>query len=111
MLGLVVVVYVIASRATSVAEWDRWLDLGFAIVLFGVMWVWVRANRTALAKHSHRASQRRTLIVRVVLSPRLETSPRTLVEVSSRRGITDGQPRQQKQREEIVLCLAKSDRR
>lgn len=102
MLGGIVVLWVIAVRATGGSEGDRWLDLLFLVLVFGVMWFWVGANRAALAQDNPQAVR----VARIIVSDPSEALPRTAGDDSAS---TNGQPLQQI--EGYIVCLVISDRR
>lgn len=76
-LGGVVALWIIAMRATSKSGWDRWMDLVFLVLVFGVMWLWVRANRAALAQSDQHLVQGRSRVGQIIALPHSEVMPRT----------------------------------
>ncbi len=106
VLGGLVALWVILIWVTPTSAGDRWRDLVFLVLVFGVMWLWVGANRVALAQNDQHAIQRRSRVVRIIMSPPPEAFPHTMGDDSASE---DGQPLQQT--EEYMVCLVISDRR
>lgn len=105
MLGGLVALWVIVILVTPSSPGDRWLDLVFLILVFGVMWLWLSANRAALAQSHQHAFQRRSRVVGIIMSPPPEALPHTMGDDSASK---DGHPLQHT--EEYMVCLVISDR-
>jgi hypothetical protein len=68
MLVGIAAFWVIAVRATEGSEGDRWLDLFFLVLVYGVIWGWLQANRAALELRNQRRSRHRPVrIIRFTL--------------------------------------------
>ena len=106
MLGGLVALWVIVIWVTPNSAGDRRLDLAFLVLVFGVMWLWLCANRAALAQSDQHAFQRWSRVVGIIMSPPPEAFPDTMGNDSASK---DGQPLQQT--EEYMICLVISDRR
>lgn len=75
ILGGVVALWVIAVRVTGTSDGDRWLDLFFLALVYGVMWGWVQANRSSIELGNQRRSRHRPIrIIRVILLRQLRPS-------------------------------------
>ncbi len=105
-LGGLVALWVIVLWVMPNSAEDRWLDLVFLVLMFGVMLLWVWANRVALAQSDQCVFQRRSRIQRIIMSPPPEALPRNVGDDSASK---HGQPLQQT--EEYMVCLVISDRR
>ena len=106
MLGGLVALWVIVIRVSPSSAGNRWLDLVFLVLVFGVMRLWLSANRAALSQSDQYAVQGRSCLAGIILSRPPEALPRTVGDDSAS---TNGQPLQQT--EESMVCLVISDRR
>ena len=106
MLGGLVALWVIVIRVSPSSAGNRWLDLVFLVLVFGVMRLWLSANRAALAQSDQYAFERRSGVVGIIMSPSPEALPHTIGDDSAS---TNGQPLQQT--EGYMVCLLISDRR
>ncbi len=106
VLAGLIALWVILIWETPSSAGDRWLDLVFLVLVFGVMWLWVWANRAALAQSDQYAFQRQSRVVQIIMSPPPEALPRNVGDDSASE---NGQPLQQT--EEYMVCLVISDRR
>ncbi len=57
ILGGIVALWILAIRAAGGSEGDRWLDLLFLVLVYGVMWGWLQANYAALELEKQRRSR------------------------------------------------------
>lgn len=106
ILGGIVALWIIASRATPSPGGDRWLDLVFLGLMFGVMFLWVQVNQVAISQCDQYAFRPRTRSVRIIILPPPEAMPSG---VNGNTASRNGQPIQQT--EESMVCLLISDRR
>jgi hypothetical protein len=106
ILGGIVALWIIAIRATPSAAGNRWLDLVFLVLLFGVIFLWVHANRARLAQSDQERFERSGRIVRIVMSPPPEVLPPNVDDDCASK---NGQPI--RRTEEYMVCLVISDRR
>lgn len=78
MLCVVVVLFLVARMAIPTSEQDRWLDLFFLVLAYGVIWGWVEANRASLARSDQERVARGSRIIRIILLPPPEASTHAL---------------------------------